>query len=65
LIRIAVSSLNIRNGPGTNNKIVKVLNNDKNIYTIVEEASGAGSNKGWGRLKSGVGWVSLDFVTKV
>ena len=34
-------------------------------FTIVEESSGQGSVKGWGRLKSGAGWVSLDFALKV
>jgi N-acetylmuramoyl-L-alanine amidase CwlA len=29
------------------------------IYTIVEE------NGGWGKLKSGAGWISLDYVVKI
>ena len=33
-------------------------------YTIVEERSGPGSAKGWGRLKAG-GWVAKDWVKKV
>ena len=33
-------------------------------YTIVEERSGPGSAKGWGRLKAG-GWIALDWVKKV
>lgn len=32
---------------------------------IVEVKSGAGSKAGWGRLKSGIGWVSLDFCKRV
>ena len=24
-----------------------------------------GSSAGWGRLKSGIGWISLDFVHKI
>lgn len=34
------------------------------VYTIVEEADGPGASK-WGRLKSGAGWISLDFVKKM
>lgn len=35
------------------------------IYTIVEVKSGKGSEKGWGRLKSGAGWIALDHVTVI
>jgi len=27
--------------------------------------AGIGSTKGWGRLKSGAGWISLDYCTKI
>ena len=37
---------------------------DKGVYTIVKEKSGTGASK-WGRLKSGVGWISLDYVKKI
>lgn len=37
----------------------------KGVFTIVAESAGAGSTKGWGKLKSGAGWVSLDFCTRV
>ena len=36
----------------------------KGIYTIVAEAAGPGATK-WGKLKSGAGWISLDYVTKL
>ena len=62
-VRITISNLNIRKGPGTNyDKIGKFVN--PGVYTIIEESNGKGSDKGWGRLKSGIGWISLDFVTK-
>ena len=35
------------------------------VYTIVEVKSGKGSTAGWGRLKSGAGWISLDFATRI
>ena len=54
--------LNIRTGPGTNYNKVKYI--PIGIYTIVEEADGIGASK-WGRLKSGVGWISLDYVKEI
>ena len=35
------------------------------VYTIVEVKSGKGSDAGWGRLKSGAGWIALDFTERV
>lgn len=35
------------------------------VFTIMEVKSGKGSDAGWGRLKSGAGWISLDFCEKV
>ena len=55
--------LNIRKGPGTNYGVQGQIK-DTLRYTIVEEHSGPGSAKGWGRLKAG-GWVALDWVKKV
>ena len=54
--------LNIRKGPGTNYGIQGQIK-DKLRYTVVEEHVGAGSAKGWGKLKAG-GWISLDWVVK-
>jgi len=62
-VKVTADSLNIRKGPGTDNSVVGSIK-DKGIYTIVEEASGAGATK-WGKLKSGAGWISLDFVKKL
>jgi hypothetical protein len=63
LVRIAASALNVRSGAGTSFKVVKCLINDKNVYTIVEEAKG---NDGltWGKLKSGIGWIALKYTKK-
>jgi len=33
------------------------------VYTIVGEASGQGASM-WGKLKSGAGWISLDYTQK-
>lgn len=58
-VKVNITDLNIRSGPGTNYKIVGQTG--KGVFTIVEEALGAGATK-WGKLKSGAGWISLDFV---
>ena len=64
LVQVTTAVLNIRKGPGTNygqNGSIK----DKGVYTIVEEKTGAGSTAGWGKLKSGAGWISLDYCKKL
>ena len=33
----------------------------KGCFTIVQVKAGAGSDAGWGKLKSGAGWIALDF----
>ena len=63
LVKVTANVLNIRKGPGTNygtNGQIK----DKGTYTIVAESNGTGASK-WGKLKSGAGWISLDYVQKV
>ena len=62
-VKVAISDLNIRKGPGTNYARTKYI--PVGVYTIIEVQSGTGSDKGWGRLKSEAGWISLDFCTKV
>ena len=64
LAKVTASALNIRKGAGTNFAVTGVIR-DKGTYTIVAESAGQGSTKGWGKLKSGAGWISLDFVKKV
>ena len=62
-VKVTASALNIRKGAGTNTAVVGTIK-DKGVYTIVEEANGAGASK-WGRLKSGAGWISLDHAQKM
>ena len=62
MVRVSISDLNIRKGPGTNYARTQYIS--VGTYTIVEEADGQGASK-WGRLKSGAGWISLDYCTKV
>lgn len=61
-VQVSISDLYIRKGPGTN--YGKSGFCPKGVYTIVEEADGAGATK-WGKLKSGVGWVSLDYAKRI
>ena len=68
LVKVSITDLNIRKGPGTNyaktGKYTGV-----GVFTIVEESAGAGSDQGWGLLKSYQsgrnGWVSLDYCKKL
>lgn len=62
-VRVTISNLNIRRGPGTNYARTGQYTG-AGSFTIVEESTGQGAAK-WGRLKSGAGWISLDFCTKV
>ena len=59
LITTTTEALRIRDKP--NGSIVGAIREregHKNKYTIVEEKNG------WGRLKSGAGWISLEFCKK-
>ena len=62
-VRITATDLRIRKGPGTDTAIVQNAINP-GVYTIVSEATGQGATL-WGKLKSGLGWVSLDFCKKI
>ena len=62
LVRISIDDLNMRQGPGTNYKSNGYTG--KGVFTIVEESEGHGASL-WGKLKSGAGWVSLDYCTKL
>jgi len=63
LVRVTAASLNVRKGPGTDHGINAAIT-DRGVYTVVEESSGKGAVK-WGKLKSGAGWISLDYTQKV
>ena len=63
-VKVTTPALNIRKGPGTNFGIAGCIM-DNGVYTIVAESIGKGSSKGWGKLKSGAGWISLGYVKKL
>ena len=62
LAKVSISDLNIRKGPGVNHSRVQFC--PPGVYTIVAVSEGAGASM-WGKLKSGIGWLSLDFCRRV
>ena len=60
-VKVSVTELRIRSGPGTDTKAKGFIK--PGVYTIVEEADGPGAKR-WGKLKSGAGWISLDYAEK-
>ena len=62
-VKITATRLRIRKGAGTDTAVVDFI--APGVYTITETKIGKGSSKGWGKLKSGVGWISLDYATRV
>ena len=62
-VKITTDALNIRKGPGTGYGTNGCIR-DHGVYTIVAEGTGTGATK-WGKLKSGAGWISLDYTKKV
>lgn len=57
LVKVTANALNIRAGAGTNYNIVGCIR-DKGTYTIIE------TQGNWGKLKSGAGWICLDYTNK-
>lgn len=62
LVRVKITDLYIRSGPGTGNPNRGFI--APGVYTIVEESTGTGA-KLWGKLKSGAGWIALDYTEKM
>ena len=58
LVRVTVDSLNVRKSPSTSSAIVTTVKKG-GVYTIVEVSNG------WGKLKSNIGWISLDCTEKI
>lgn len=52
------SVLNVRSGAGTSYPVVTTVKANE-VYTIVEESNG------FGKLKSGAGWISLSYTQKI
>ena len=67
MVKVDVASipdhvLNIREQPTTKSPVAGKITETMSL-TIVDEASGTGASK-WGKLKSGAGWISLDYTSK-
>lgn len=58
LVRITADVLNVRAGAGTQYPIVTTVKKGQ-VYTIVDEVNG------WGKLKSGAGYISLKYTEKI
>ena len=58
LVKVTVTDLNIRSGPGTKYKKTGHIT-DQGTYTIVEKSGN------WGKLKSGAGWICLRYTREV
>lgn len=63
IVQTTARVLNVRKGPGTDREIVSQIIGT-GYFTIVAEADGEGASK-WGKLKSGAGWISLDYAEKI
>ncbi|MST69785.1 glucosaminidase domain-containing protein [Mogibacterium kristiansenii] len=64
LVKVSISDLNIRKGAGTNTAKTGQYTGI-GVFTIVEVREGKGSDAGWGRLKSGAGWIALSYCERV
>ena len=58
LVKVTASKLNVRKGPSTEYNVSETVSKG-DIFTIVEE------NGKWGKLKSGAGWVHLDYIQRI
>lgn len=60
-VRVTVKDLRIRKTPSTGGVFVRYIEPGK--YTITETVSSGGYT--WGRLKSGIGWIALEYTERV
>lgn len=60
-VRVKINNLNIRTSNSSSSAAKGYIK--PGVYTIVQEAAGPGATL-WGKLKSGAGWISLDWVEK-
>lgn len=58
LVKITAYTLNVRKGVGVSYAIATTVKKGQ-VYTIVDEKNG------WGKLKSGAGWINLKYTQKL
>ena len=63
LVKVTADVLNIRQEATVDSKVVGAITRN-GVFTIVEEKEGNGATM-WGKLKSGAGWISLDYVVAI
>jgi N-acetylmuramoyl-L-alanine amidase CwlA len=57
-VKITVDVLNVRALPNATSTVKTTVKKD-GVYTIIEEQNG------WGKLKSGAGWINLNYTKKI
>ena len=57
-VKITSDTLNVRSGAGTKYKVVDKVRKGE-VYTIIA------TSNGWGKLKSGAGWIKLSYTQKL
>lgn len=63
-VHVPIADLNIRTGAGTDYPTTGKFTGI-GVFTITETKSGKGAKSGWGKLKSGAGWISLDYCNRI
>lgn len=58
LVKVTANNLNVRKGPGVSHGVSGTVKKGQ-VYTIVE------TKNGWGKLKSGAGWISLGYTQRL
>lgn len=58
LVIVITNALNVRNGAGTQYKVNTTIKKGQ-VFTIIDEKDG------WGKLKSGAGWINLSYTQKL
>ena len=58
LVKVTADVLNVRKSNTTLSKVITTIRKGE-VYTIVE------TKGNWGRLKSGIGWISLKYTKKI
>ena len=58
LVKVTTELLNYRSGPSTSYKVNGMIKKGE-VYTIIDEKDG------WGKLKSGAGWICLEYIKKI
>ena len=57
-VKVTADVLNVRKGAGIGYKVTTAVKKNE-VYTIVQEYNG------WGKLKSGAGWINLSYTKRV